>query len=229
MHLTGEVFPQSKKFLPNRTEFGRYFMIPDGTNVGIHRMKTLNFIAMKNVKKVIALLMAAGIISLTANAQQSNAPTPSTGSSDYNTAIGARFGGLTSGLTVKHFTNPNTALEGILSFGYNSFLVTGLYEKHVDIPSAEGLKWLYGIGGHVGFFRYRGYYYWVAYDNGNRIYYVSSPGTSAAVAGLDFILGLDYKFRNAPFSVGLDTKPFIDFYNGTNGYFDGALSVRFAF
>jgi hypothetical protein len=185
---------------------------------------------MKSLKKIIALLMSAGIISLAANAQDNtySQTHPSTGY-DYNTAIGARLGGLTSGLTIKHFTNPTTALEGILSFGHRSFVVTGLYEKHYDIASSEGLKWLYGIGGHVGFFRYGGYYRWVAYDDGGRVYYVSAPGNTAAVAGIDFILGLDYKFPNAPFNLGLDIKPFVDFYNGANGFFDGALSVRFAF
>src|SRR5690242_10600001 len=126
---------------------------------------------MKNIKKIIAAVSCVCVISLTSNAQENtysqNHPTSGNGGYDYNTAIGVRLGGLTSGLTIKHFTNPTTALEGILSFGYNSFLVTGLYEKQYDIASAQGLKWLYGIGGHVGFFRYRGYYYWVAYDNGN--------------------------------------------------------------
>jgi len=186
---------------------------------------------MKSIKKIIALIISAGIISLAASAQENTYSNthPNSSGYGYRTAIGVRLGGLTSGLTIKHFTNPTTVLEGILGFGHNSFLITGLYEKHYDIASAEGLKWLYGIGGHVGFFRYRGYYYWVAYDHGNRVYYVSSPGTSTAVAGIDFILGLDYKFRDAPFNIGLDIKPFVDFYNGAYGYFDGALSLRFAF
>jgi hypothetical protein len=186
---------------------------------------------MKSFKKIIGLLLSAGIISLAANAQENTyAQThPQSSGYNYNTAIGARFGGLTSGLTVKHFTNPTTVLEGILSFGHSSVLLTGLYEKHYDIASAEGLKWLYGLGGHVGFFRYGGYYYRVVYDHDHRIYYVSDPGNTATVAGIDFILGLDYKFRDAPFNIGMDIKPFIDFYNGAYGYFDGALSVRFAF
>jgi hypothetical protein len=192
----------------------------------------LKLTIMKSFKKIIALVFSAAIFSLAANAQENTYAQTHPGNTnnyDYNTAIGVRFGGLTSGLTVKHFTNPTTALEGILSFGYRSFVVTGLYEKQYDIASAPGLDWLYGIGGHVGFFRYGGYYYWVAYTENGRVYYVSAPGNTAAVAGLDFILGLDYKFPNAPFNVGLDMKPFIDFYNGAYAFFDGALSVRFAF
>jgi hypothetical protein len=151
----------------------------------------------------------------------------------YNTGIGVRLGGLTSGITVKHFTNSSGgALEGILGFGYRSFVITGLYEKHNAISTAPGLQWLYGVGAHVGFFRYGGYYYRVRYhDNGHGhyVYYVDYPGESAAVFGVDFILGLDYKFNNAPFNIGLDMKPFFDFYNGPYAYFDGALSLRFAF
>src|SRR5258705_697153 len=98
---------------------------------------------MKSFKKLIALLISAGIISLAANAQENTYSQSNPGGGyDYNTAIGARLGGLTSGLTIKHFTNPTSALEGILSFGHNSFHVTGLYEKHYDIASSEGLKWL---------------------------------------------------------------------------------------
>lgn len=145
---------------------------------------------------------------------------------DYNTGIGVRFGGLTSGLTVKHFVNSSSAVEGIASFGYRSFLITGLYEKQKPIADAAGLSWFYGGGAHIGFFDYGGYYR--SYRD-NRVYYVSYPGDHAAVFGVDFIIGLDYKFNNAPLNLGLDLKPFIDFYSGSSGYFDGALSFRFVF
>ncbi|HLG33884.1 MAG TPA: hypothetical protein VI757_03305 [Bacteroidia bacterium] len=184
---------------------------------------------MKNIlKKISALLI---MLALSAFATNTSAQSSESGDGqNYRTGIGARLGGLTSGLTVKHFTNPSTALEGIASFGYRSFVITGLYEKHRDISTAPGLKWFYGIGGHVGFFRYGGYYYRVKYEKNGYIYYVADPGSSSAVAGLDFILGMDYKFNNAPFNVGLDLKPFIDFFSGgPYGYWDGALSVRFAF
>ena len=184
---------------------------------------------MKTLKTLFASAIWAGIILTTATAQETDPQNNTAEGYNYNTAIGARLGGLTNGITVKHFTAPSTALEGILGFGHSSFLITGLYEKHRDIASAPGLMWLYGIGGHVGFFRYGGYYYRVAYNDGRRVYYVANPGPSATVAGLDFILGLDYKYRNAPFNLGLDIKPFVDFYGGAYGYFDGALSVRFAF
>jgi len=147
---------------------------------------------------------------------------------DYHTALGVRLGGLTSGLTIRHFTNPGTALEGIVGVGHRAFILTGLYEKQRAFENAEGLSWFYGIGGHAGFFRYGGYYYYY-HDHGNHGYYVVEEGATETVAGVDFILGLDYKIPNAPIDLGLDLKPFVDFWDGAEGYWDGALSIRFTF
>ena len=144
---------------------------------------------------------------------------------DYHTGIGVRLGGLSSGITVKHFMHPSSAIEGIASFGHRSFILTGLYEKQQPIHDADGLDWFYGGGAHLGFFQYGGYYYRYR----DRLYYVDEPGESAAVFGIDFIIGLDYKFRNAPLNLGLDLKPFVDFNDGLSGYMDGALSFRFVF
>ncbi len=142
-----------------------------------------------------------------------------TSAQSYQTGLGLRFGGLTSGLTVKHFVSNNTALEGILSVGNQSFIVTGLYEIHVPVDNSNLFKFYYGIGGHLGFFQDGGSYYY----NHNRLY------TSTAVVGVDGILGLDYKFRNAPINIGMDFKPFVDFFNGGFVYFDGGISVRYTF
>jgi len=145
----------------------------------------------------------------------------------YSTGLGFRLGGISSGITVKHYTNSNTALEGILSFGRHAFLVTGLFEKHQPFPSAEGLSWYYGGGAHVGFFpndyRYN-YFYYKSHNNKDKIYEHSDAGISL---GADFIIGMDYKFQNAPVNLSLDVKPFIDLIPGVYGYWEGALSVRF--
>lgn len=146
---------------------------------------------------------------------------------NYKTGIGVRLGGLTSGLTVRGFVNENSAIEGIAGFGHKSFLLTGLYEKFKPINNAAGLQWFYGGGVHLGFFRYGGSYYYYK-NRGTHIYY-SEEGGSQAVFGLDFIIGLDYKFNNAPLNIGLDLKPMVDFFDGAQLYFDGALSFRFVF
>lgn len=144
----------------------------------------------------------------------------------YNTGIGLRLGGVTNGITFKHFVNSNSAFEGLLGFGHKSFLITGLYERHIPISNAPGLQWFYGGGAHLGFFGYDGHYHTYK-DHGH--YYVVEEGDNTVALGLDFILGLDYKFNNAPINIGLDLKPFIDFHDGVYGYFDGAFSFRFVF
>jgi hypothetical protein len=137
----------------------------------------------------------------------------------YNNAIGLRFGGLTNGLTIKSFIHKSDALEGILSVGHQSFIITGLYERHTGIDASTDFKLFYGGGAHIGFFQDGGSYYY----NSKRIY------TATTVAGIDGILGFDYKFNKAPINFSMDIKPFIDFFNGNFVYFDGGISIRYTF
>jgi len=168
---------------------------------------------MKHLKKVMCSLSLIFAFTF-ANAQ------------NYNNGIGIRLGGVANGITFRHFMNANSAFEGLLGFSHNSFLITGLYERHIPINNAPGLQWFYGGGAHIGFFGYEGHYRTYK-DHGH--YYVVEEGENTAALGLDFILGLDYKFNNAPLNIGLDLKPFIDFHDGVYGYFDGAFSFRFVF
>lgn len=137
----------------------------------------------------------------------------------YKNGLGLRLGGLTNGLTVKHFISKTSALEGILSVGRQNFIVTGLYEKHSAIDGSNRFNVLYGVGAHIGFFQNGGSYYY----NSNRFY------TSSTVVGIDGILGFDYKFNGAPINISMDIKPFVDFFNGNFFYFDGGLSLRYTF
>ncbi len=167
---------------------------------------------MKILKPVLCAILLWTAMNLNLNAQT------------YSNALGIRFGGLTSGIDGKHFINNNTAVEGILSFGSNSFLITGLYEKQQAITNAGGLQWFYGFGAHLGIFNQNGHYYY--YDK-NQVY-VQNGGSSLAV-GIDGIIGLEYKFESIPFSIGIDTKPFIDFSRGTAFFWDGGLLLRYVF
>jgi len=151
----------------------------------------------------------------------------SSGAQDPNAALGVRLGGLSSGITFRGYLHNASAIEGILSFGHKSFLVTGLYEKFKPAGNTPGLLWFYGGGAHLGFFRYGGTYY--VYKNEGTHIYAVREGDSRVVPGIDFILGLDYTFSGAPINIGLDMKPFIDIIDGTEFYFDGALSFRFVF
>lgn len=135
----------------------------------------------------------------------------SANSSSYTTALGVKVwdGG---GITLKHFMAPNRAVEAIGYFYNRGFRLTGLYEIHGDITGAQGLKWYLGPGAHLGFY--------------NDKYYNNSNVT----AGIDGVLGLDYKFRGAPINMSIDWQPSIEFADGHgfNGGW-GGLGIRYTF
>jgi hypothetical protein len=137
----------------------------------------------------------------------------------YQSAVGVRIGGLSDGITLKHFISHSSALEGILSFGNRTFILTGLYEMNTPVDHSRLFFFYYGIGAHVGFFQDGGYYY---YHN-NLIY------SRESVFGIDAIIGLGYKFKTVPINIGMDFKPFVDFNNGSKMFFDGGLSIRYTF
>lgn len=149
-----------------------------------------------------------------------------TNAQPYETGIGIRIGGVATGISLKHYTSTNTALEGIVGFGRHSLIITGLYEKHHEFPTAEGLSWFYGGGAHLGFVSndYSYYYYHYKGDkhDGHDDWYDSN-----FFLGADFILGMEYKIKNAPITLGLDVKPFIDLIPGLYGYWEGAFTFRF--
>jgi hypothetical protein len=127
--------------------------------------------------------------------------------SGYQTALGVKVwdGG---GISLKHFTGGNNAIEGIGYFWRQGFRITGLYEIHGPINGANGLQWYIGPGAHVGFYNTR-------YGNGSYI-------------GIDGVLGLDYKFSGAPINISLDWQPSFEF--GDNRGFVGnwgGLGIRY--
>lgn len=131
--------------------------------------------------------------------------------SSYTTAVGIKFlDG--AGISFKHFINDKTAIEGIGFFGGGGARITGLYEIHFDIQSAEGLKWYVGPGAHIGF-----------YKN------IAGLGNSSFL-GVDGVLGLDYKVKGAPLNLSLDWQPTFEF--GLNRGFIGSwggFGVRYTF
>lgn len=153
------------------------------------------------MKKILLFAALATVLSTGSVCAQSN----SGGGSDYSTGIGLRLG-YPFGLTVKHFFNPNGAIEGILGFGYG-FNITGLYEYHGDISGASGLKWY--AGGGLSFYSWNGY------------------GSSVGIAG---VIGLDYKLPSAPIDFSLDWMPGF-YFTGYNGFAagGGGLAIRYTF
>lgn len=136
-------------------------------------------------------------------------------SQDYNTGIGIR-GGLSNGLTVKHFITEKAAVEGILASRWRGFNITGLYEIH-NSTGVNRLNWYYGAGAHVGFW------------NGKHVKW-ANDNNNYTVIGLDGILGLEYNFEKVPFNLSLDWKPAFNLVGHSGFWGDGgALSIRYIF
>lgn len=154
-------------------------------------------------KMALALLLLWGSAAL--------AQSRSAKGTDYQTALGIKLWN-GAGITIKHFTSGNNALEGIGHFYSHGFRFTGLYEIHNDIAGAPGLKWYFGPGAHLGFYNNK------YYDRGK------------VVLGIDGVLGLDYKFNTAPINLSLDWQPSFEFADGLG--FDGSwggLGIRYTF
>jgi hypothetical protein len=136
----------------------------------------------------------------------------------YSTSLGLKFGGY-NGISAKHFVNDVNALEGLLSFGYGGFAITGLYEWNWVAFDTDGLGWYIGGGAHVGVWDNRPYR--------NDVFVEDDGG---AFIGLDFIIGLEYTFEEIPLNLALDWKPAFDII-GDQGFWpsDVALGIRYAF
>lgn len=150
----------------------------------------------------------------------------------YISSFGLRLGSAESGLTVKHFINSNSALEGILSTGwrYRGARVTGLYEVQRPIGT-DGLYWMWGVGAHAGVYTKRP---WNSKDCNDDRYEVNGElyncDGSKVTAGVDALIGLEYHFMDAPFTVGVDLKPSVDLLGwGNRKWGDAAFSIRYVF
>ena len=191
---------------------------------------------MKRIIFILAFLLLA-LPGFMAHAQSKKS---GGGSSGYNTGIGLRGGGYSSGLTVKHFLSGKNgvAIEGLLTTEYKArgVRLTVLGEKHHGVADVKGLQFYYGAGFHAG--SYQGRYYFAD----ERYYYKGRKGDGYLVRdyrfdeetyvafGADLILGLEYKLPDLPFVVGVDYKPFFDVFNGYTGFYnDAAVSLRFTF
>ena len=129
----------------------------------------------------------------------------------YKTALGVKvWDG--AGISFKTFVAPNNAVEVIGYFYNKGTRLTGLYEIHGNIADAPGLKWYIGPGAHIGFYDYAGY-------KGDK-----------AVAGIDGVLGLDYKINKAPINISIDWQPSFEFAD-ERGFASGwgGLGIRYTF
>lgn len=167
--------------------------------------RTLNLNQITGMKRkllALAVIMYTGIAAASA---QSNI-----GSHEYTTSLGVKF--YPGAISIKHFMTGKNAIEGIGYFWNRGTRITGLYEIHNDIDGAPGLKWYIGPGAHVGFYSNR-------YGGGSSV-------------GVDAVLGLDYKVKEAPINLSLDWQPSFEFGNNYGNGFTGnwgGFAVRYVF
>lgn len=158
-------------------------------------------------KRIIVPLMLAALMFAGAVSAQS-----------YKTGLGVRLSSsqamVNNSITIKHFFNERSAIEGLLSFG-DPLAIGALYEVHRPF-STEGLQWFYGGGGYLGF---------VKSWNPNK----QKNETDANIGAMG-VVGLDYKFMNIPLNLSLDWKPELNLVSDI--YFEPAaigFSARFTF
>jgi hypothetical protein len=108
-----------------------------------------------------------------------------------------------------------------------SLQIRYLWQK--PIKDLEGLSWYFGVGPQFRFQRYHyAYYYRVPGDN--TWYYEDYKSVLDLDFGIDFIIGLEYTFKDAPFSVFLDANIFLELFDRPfYPWGQGGFGVRFNF
>jgi len=139
------------------------------------------------------------------------------GTEGYLSALGAR-GGPLYGITYKHFFAPYNAIEIIAGSEWNGYSLTGLYEFEKEFKAVNGLYWFIGAGLNAGVYQKK--YYFIEKQ------YATDLSTIEA-AGVDAIVGLEYKISVIPLCISLDIKPIYNFYNVNQATYDFALSLRY--
>jgi len=133
--------------------------------------------------------------------------------STYNRAIGVKFPAGFSISYKKFLTETNNA-EAQVTLWKKGFRVSGLYEFNFHSFNTEGLAWFVGPGAHIGFWK----------DTYQKDY------NSKVDLGIDGVIGLDYKFSDAPINVSLDWQPSVTLV-GSAGFTPsyGGIGVRYTF
>jgi hypothetical protein len=138
----------------------------------------------------------------------------------YQTAAGLRFS-YESGASIKYFSSPNIALEGVLGFREKGVVFTGLFELHQSAFNVAELKFYYGVGGHIGGVGKGGY----RINRGDyRVY-----SNSSLLLGADAVIGLEYLIPDSPIAVSADLDPRIELIRGPLFNLAPSLGIKYAF
>ena len=143
----------------------------------------------------------------------------------YKNAIGL-YGGLNSGIAVKHFvqdlTTHQNAVEIILGSRWKGFSTTALYE--ICLQNSEvtpHFYWEVGGGARLGFYNGKNYKDYTGLVRENRTY---------SMFGIVGFLGMEYFIKDKPITVGINFMPFLSVKNDDDtSYMDMLLSVKYIF
>lgn len=130
----------------------------------------------------------------------------------YRWAAGIKAGGgsALAGLTVKHFFDAHSSIDGVVSIPYDKgFNVLALYQRNVPVIT-EGFNFYYGAGANLG-----------AWKNDD---------VSKFVLGIDLVVGLEYKLKPAPIAFSLDYIPGVNIIGHTGFFWGGiGLGIKYTF
>ena len=127
---------------------------------------------------------------------------------DYNWAIGVRGGVTATGLSVKYNFDPANSIEALVDFvqGVN---VYALYERNIPVITS-GFHFYYGGGVNLGGWE--------------------KHGDTKFTAGINGIVGLEYKIASIPLAFSVDYKPCLNFAGHTGFHAaDFGFGIKVAF
>lgn len=136
---------------------------------------------------------------------------------EYNVGLGLKLGSPCA-VSVKYMMGQHHALEFLGSGWLRAGGATVLYEYHVYFSGAPALRWYLGAGGHC------------AYAAKNCYNPYSDEAVQSNIyAGVDGVIGMEYVFPSAPFSISLDVLPVLNVVEGAALWWNAGVSFRYTF
>ncbi len=163
--------------------------------------KRVEKIKIRTEMKKILMSLAIGLFALM--------PAKEIMAQDYSWGIGLR-GAYYPAISVKHNLGQSNSIDLIASFRNGGVQATALYEWNTQVIN-QHFHLYYGVGGSLGF--------WNDKDGND----------PAFRAGVDGILGLEFRIPNVPITLSIDYKPYVNFIGYGNDFANGALSIRYVF
>src|ERR1041385_9063535 len=106
------------------------------------------------MKKIILAILCIAALGMIHSVSAQEVKNSSAIGTDYKTAVGIRLSNnapiVSNAITLKHFLNDKTAIEGFFSYSDPTFALGALLEVHKPL-STPGLRWFYGAGAYIGF------------------------------------------------------------------------------